>query len=65
MEDVGFAIDIAWFDGDGTLVSTAEMVPCDGAVPAVPRGGALPLGGRGAGRRVHGPRAGDRLVVGD
>jgi uncharacterized membrane protein (UPF0127 family) len=29
MEDVGFPIDIAWFDGDGTLVSTAEMAPCE------------------------------------
>ena len=31
MEHVGFPIDIAWFDGSGALVSTAEMAPCDAA----------------------------------
>lgn len=31
MEDVGFPIDIAWFDGGGALVSTAAMAPCDAA----------------------------------
>ena len=31
MEDVGYPIDIAWFDGDGALVSTAAMTPCDAA----------------------------------
>jgi uncharacterized membrane protein (UPF0127 family) len=35
MEDVGFPIDIAWFDGVGALVSTAAMAPCDG--PPCPR----------------------------
>jgi uncharacterized membrane protein (UPF0127 family) len=28
MEDVGFPIHIAWFDGAGALVSTAAMAPC-------------------------------------
>lgn len=28
MEDVGFPIDIAWFDGAGGLVSTASMAVC-------------------------------------
>lgn len=32
MEGVGFPIDIAWFDADGSLVSIASMTPCD-AVP--------------------------------
>lgn len=31
MEDVGFPIHIAWFDGSGALVSTASMAPCDAA----------------------------------
>ena len=31
MEDVGFPIHIAWFDGGGELVSTAAMAPCDAA----------------------------------
>ncbi len=31
MEDVGFPIDIAWFDGSGRLVSTAAMAVCDAA----------------------------------
>jgi uncharacterized membrane protein (UPF0127 family) len=29
MEGVGYPIDIAWFDGDGALVSIASMAPCD------------------------------------
>jgi uncharacterized membrane protein (UPF0127 family) len=29
MEEVGYPIDIAWFDGDGGLVSTASMAACD------------------------------------
>ena len=29
MEDVPFAIDIAWFDGGGGLVSTTTMAPCE------------------------------------
>lgn len=29
MEDVGFPIDIAWFDGGGGLVSTASMAACE------------------------------------
>ena len=32
MEGVGYPLDIAWFDADGALVSTASMTPCD-AVP--------------------------------
>jgi len=31
MDGVGFAIDIAWFDGTGTLVGVASMVPCAAA----------------------------------
>lgn len=31
MEEVGFPIDIAWFDGSGALVSVATMAPCDAA----------------------------------
>jgi uncharacterized membrane protein (UPF0127 family) len=29
MEDVGFPIDIAWFDGSGALVSATTMATCD------------------------------------
>ena len=28
MDEVGFAIDIAWFDATGSLVGVATMVPC-------------------------------------
>lgn len=31
MEDVGFPIDIAWFDGNGALVSSTTMATCDAA----------------------------------
>ena len=31
MENVGYPIDIAWFDGSGALVSIAAMTPCDAA----------------------------------
>jgi uncharacterized membrane protein (UPF0127 family) len=31
MEDVGYPIDIAWFDATGALVSTASMAACDAA----------------------------------
>jgi uncharacterized membrane protein (UPF0127 family) len=31
MEDVAYPIDIAWFDADGVLVSTATMTACDAA----------------------------------
>lgn len=31
MEDVGYPIDIAWFDATGAFVSTTSMAPCDSA----------------------------------
>lgn len=31
MEDVGYPIDIAWFDGSGAFVSTTTMAICDAA----------------------------------
>ncbi len=29
MEEVGYPIDIAWFDGGGALVSSTTMAPCE------------------------------------
>jgi uncharacterized membrane protein (UPF0127 family) len=31
MEDVGYPLDIAWFDGNGMVVSVATMAICDAA----------------------------------
>jgi uncharacterized membrane protein (UPF0127 family) len=28
MDGVAMPLDIAWFDGDGVLIGTAEMTPC-------------------------------------
>jgi uncharacterized membrane protein (UPF0127 family) len=66
MEDVGYPIDIAWFDGGGALVSTAAMTPCD-APPCPVYYAARPY--RWAVEAPVGAfadlRPEDRLVVGD
>lgn len=66
MEDVGFPIDIAWFDGGGALVGTAAMAPCE-AAPCPPYHAAAPY--RWAVEAPLGAftdlRPDDRLVVGD
>ena len=66
MEGVGFPIDIAWFDRDGALVSTASMVPCTAAPCPLDRAdGPYRWAVEAAVGRFAGLGPTDRLVVAD
>jgi uncharacterized membrane protein (UPF0127 family) len=66
MEDVGFPIHIAWFDGDGELVSTAAMAPCDAApCPLYHAAGPYRWAVEAPVGAFTGLGPDDRLVVGD
>lgn len=66
MEGVGYPIDIAWFDGDGGLVSVASMEPCDAApCPLYRADGPYRWAVEAAVGRFAGLGPADRLVVPD